>query len=152
MIHQAACHTPLGEITITQAGSALVSLDWGAGRDLSLTSLLKDAIDQIQAYFDGDLTAFDLPLEPPVTPFTAKVLKEMQDIAYGDTRSYAQLAGALNTAPRAIGGACGRNPIPIIIPCHRVLAAKGLGGYSGEGGLETKQALLTLEGALQSRQ
>ena len=72
----------------------------------------------------------------------------MQEIPYGKTRCYGDLADAIGSAPRAVGGACGKNPIPIVIPCHRVLAKAGLGGYSGSGGLKTKQALLTLEGAL----
>jgi methylated-DNA-[protein]-cysteine S-methyltransferase len=72
----------------------------------------------------------------------------MQNIPYGKTRSYGELAAGIRSAPRAVGGACGKNPIPIVIPCHRVLAKAGLGGYSGSGGLKTKQALLILEGAL----
>lgn len=150
MIYQKSLHTPLGDMTLTQDSDAIVSLDWGTGRDQSDSPLLSKAIAQLHAYFDGDRTHFDLPLAPPVSPFTLKVLREMQHIPYGETRSYAQLARALKTAPRAIGGACGRNPIPIIIPCHRVLSASGMGGYSGEGGLETKRALLTLEGAAQT--
>lgn len=148
MIHQLFCHTPLGEITVTQADDHIVSLDWGVGRDQEETPLLRAAVAQIQAYFDGDLKAFDLPLAPPVSPFTQTVLHEMQHIPYGETRTYADIARALKTAPRAIGGACGRNPIPIIIPCHRILSTAGLGGYSGGDGLETKSALLSLEGAL----
>lgn len=150
MIHQRSLHTPLGDMTLTQDGEAIVSLDWGTGRDQSDSPLLSETIAQLHAYFDGDRTHFDLPLAPPVSRFTQKVLHEMQHIPYGETRSYAQLARALKTAPRAVGGACGRNPIPIIIPCHRVLSATGMGGYSGEGGLETKHALLTLEGAAQT--
>jgi len=72
----------------------------------------------------------------------------MQKIPYGETRCYGDLASDIGSAPRAVGGACGRNPIPIVIPCHRVLGKAGLGGYSGSGGLETKQTLLALEGAL----
>ena len=69
----------------------------------------------------------------------------MQAIPYGETRSYGDLAGVTGSAPRAVGRACGKNPIPIVIPCHRVLAKGGLGGYSGEGGLATKQRLLALK-------
>ena len=72
----------------------------------------------------------------------------MQKIPYGKTQCYGDLAAAVGSAPRAVGGACGKNPIPIVIPCHRVLSKSGLGGYSGSGGLKTKQALLILEGAL----
>jgi methylated-DNA-[protein]-cysteine S-methyltransferase len=69
----------------------------------------------------------------------------MQQIPYGQTRRYGELAMAVGSAPRAIGGACGRNPIPIVVPCHRVLASGGLGGYSGGQGLATKRALLAFE-------
>ena len=72
----------------------------------------------------------------------------MQQIPYGETRCYGDLATAIGSAARAVGGACGRNPIPIVIPCHRVLSKIGLGGYSGSGGLKTKQTLLALEGGL----
>ena len=72
----------------------------------------------------------------------------MQGIPYGETRTYGDLAHTTDSGPRAVGRACGRNPIPIVIPCHRVLARGGLGGYSGDGGLATKQRLLALEGAL----
>jgi O-6-methylguanine DNA methyltransferase len=69
----------------------------------------------------------------------------MSEIPYGQTRSYGELAMSVDSGPRAIGGACGRNPIPIIVPCHRVLASGGIGGYSGGQGLPTKRALLALE-------
>ena len=72
----------------------------------------------------------------------------MQDIPYGETRSYGDVATATQSAPRAVGRACGRNPIPVIIPCHRVLGKGWMGGYSGSGGLMTKRALLELEGVL----
>ncbi len=72
----------------------------------------------------------------------------MQAIPCGDTRTYGALAKDLDSSARAVGMACGANPIPVIIPCHRILAATGLGGFSGQGGVETKAALLRLEGAL----
>ncbi len=81
------------------------------------------------------------------TAFQQKVWQALGDIAHGSTKSYGELAKDLGTAPRALGGACGRNPIPIIIPCHRVLAGdRKLGGYSGLDGIETKLFLLKLEG------
>ena len=89
-----------------------------------------------------------LPLAPAGSPFEKRVWSAMQKIPYGETRCYGDLASDIRSAPRAVGGACGKNPIPIVIPCHRVLAKAGLGGYSGAGGLDTKQALLRLEGAL----
>ena len=93
------------------------------------------------------LRDFELPLAPRGTVFEGRVWAAMQAIPYGETRSYGDLAGATGSAPRAVGRACGKNPIPIVIPCHRVLAKAGLGGYSGDGGLATKQRLLAVERA-----
>ena len=89
-----------------------------------------------------------MPLAPAGSGFRQRVWQAMQAIPVGETRSYGALARALGSAPRAVGGACGANPIPILIPCHRVVAGGGLGGYSGGAGLATKIALLKLEGAL----
>src|SRR3954451_653766 len=110
--------------------------------------LLAEAARQLQAYFDGKLSHFDLPLAPAGSPFEKCVWSAMQKIPYGETRCYGDLAADIRSAPRAVGGACGKNPIPIVIPCHRVLAKGGLGGYSGAGGLDTKQTLLRLPGGL----
>ena len=109
---------------------------------------IAEAARQLDDYFAGKLTVFDLPLRPAGTAFERSVWAAMQDIPYGETRCYGDLAAATHSAPRAVGRACGRNPIPIIIPCHRVLGKGWMGGYSGAGGLKTKEALLTLEGAL----
>ena len=101
---------------------------------------------QLQAYFDGALTAFDLPLNPQGTPFHRKVWAALQEIPYGETRSYGQMAAALGCpgAARAVGGANHHNPIAIIIPCHRVIGADGsLTGYGG--GLDMKDWLLRHE-------
>ena len=85
---------------------------------------------------------------PQGSPFETRVWAAMRQIPYGETRCYGDLADAVGSAARAVGRACGSNPIPIVIPCHRVLAKSGLGGYSGQGGLATKRRLLALEGAL----
>lgn len=147
MIGQRTILTPIGDITITEVDDAIVSLDWGTGRDQSNSPLLSEAANQIHAYFDGARPMFDLPLNPPVTAFVGRVLSAMQTISYGETKTYGAIAQAIGSSARAVGGACGRNPIPILIPCHRVLASQGLGGYSGGDGLDTKRALLRLEGA-----
>lgn len=144
-------HSPLGEITLHEGAGddgapALVALDWGWGSHQEPTPLLVEAKRQLDAYFDGTLARFSLPLAPDGTPFQRRVWAAMQTIPKGETRRYRDLAAMLGSGPRAIGGACGRNPIPVIIPCHRVLAANGLGGYSGHDGLDTKRALLRLEG------
>ncbi|HUR78936.1 MAG TPA: methylated-DNA--[protein]-cysteine S-methyltransferase [Acidimicrobiales bacterium] len=107
-----------------------------------------DVVDQLTAYWEGDLRHFDLRLRIDGTAFQQRVWRALQEIPYGETWSYAELAdhiGAHN-AQRAVGSANGRNPIAIIVPCHRVIAANGtLGGYGG--GLDRKHFLLALEGA-----
>jgi methylated-DNA-[protein]-cysteine S-methyltransferase len=149
---QLSLHTPIGDLSVSAEDEMLVAVDWGWGRDQTETPLLREAKAQLEAYFDGTLRSFTLPLAPAGSVFQQQVWREMQRIPYGETRTYGALAAALKAAARAVGTACGRNPLPILIPCHRVLSASGRGGYSGEGGLETKTALLRLEGSLAERQ
>ncbi len=145
---QLSMHTPIGDIAISEDGGAIVAVDWGWGRDQDMTPLLIEARRQLDAYFDGHQKTFRLPLRAAGTPFQRSVWRAMSGIAYGRTMTYGELAAKVGSAPRAVGGACGANPIPIIVPCHRVLGAGGqLHGYSGDGGLDTKLALLKLEGA-----
>ena len=141
-------HSPLGPLTVFEDGGAIVAIEWGRGPEPGATPLLEEAGAQIDAYFDGRLTAFDLPLRPAGNAFRQAVWQQMRKIPYGHTRTYGELARSLGSAPRPVGGACGRNPIPIVIPCHRVIGAGGrMTGYSGGAGIETKRALLRLEGA-----
>ena len=143
---QTSLHTPLGALTVSEEDGAIVALDWGQGRDREETPLLRRAADQLQDYFDGLRTDFDLTLKPMGSPFRLRVWEALRAIPHGETRSYADLARVLGTASRAVGGANGANPIPIIIPCHRVIGAGGtIGGYTGEGGIATKRWLLALE-------
>ena len=144
---QLSLHTPLGDLTLSEEDGAIVALDWGRGRDQAETPLLLRARDQLQDYFDGTRTVFDLPLAPQGTAFRRKVWDALLRIPAGETRSYVDIAREVGCrAPRAIGQANGANPIPIIIPCHRVVAADGsLGGYSGGEGEATKRYLLDLE-------
>jgi methylated-DNA-[protein]-cysteine S-methyltransferase len=110
--------------------------------------LLREAVLQLQAYFDHRLRAFDLPLDMQGTPFQKAVWQELGRIPYGETRNYAQIAGAIGipTAVRAVGAANGANPVAIVVPCHRVIGSSGkLVGYGG--GLALKQRLLELEGS-----
>ncbi|MCC7428870.1 MAG: methylated-DNA--[protein]-cysteine S-methyltransferase [Alphaproteobacteria bacterium] len=145
---QLSLHSPIGDITVSEEDGAIVAIDWGWGRDQTETPLLRRARRELLAYFDGKRTEFDLPLTPAGTPYQRRVWAALGRIPYGQTRSYAELARALRSGPRAVGSANGRNPIPIVIPCHRVIGADGsLGGYSGDGGVETKRYLLALEGA-----
>ena len=143
---QLSLHTPLGEVTISEDGGAIVALDWGRGRDQEATPLLCQARDQLQEYFDGKRMSFDLPLAPEGSDFQKRVWAALCAIPPGETRSYADIARAIGSAPRAVGGANGANPIPLFIPCHRVIAADGsLGGYSGGDGPATKRYLLDHE-------
>jgi methylated-DNA-[protein]-cysteine S-methyltransferase len=140
--------SPVGQLTIDEEDDAIVAIRWADEPAGNGSPLLAEAARQLDAYFAGQRSHFDLPLAPAGSPFEARVWSAMQLIPYGETRSYGDLASMIGSAPRPVGRACGHNPIPIVIPCHRVLARGGLGGYSGQGGLATKQSLLTLEGAL----
>jgi len=144
---QLSLHTPLGALTVTEEHDAIVALDWGWGRDQQPTALLMRAKEQLHAYFDGALYRFELPLQPLLgTPYRRKVWDALADIPHGETRTYSQIAVAAGGSARSAGQAIGANPLPILIPCHRVVAGRHLGGFSMEGGVETKRYLLTLEG------
>jgi methylated-DNA-[protein]-cysteine S-methyltransferase len=140
--------SPIGKLILDEEQDAVVSIRWAEGAAGNGSPLLAEAARQLDAYFAGNLRDFDLPLRPAGTAFERSVWAAMQDIPYGETRSYGDLAAATQSAARAVGRACGRNPIPIVIPCHRVLGKGWMGGYSGQGGLKTKETLLELEGAL----
>jgi methylated-DNA-[protein]-cysteine S-methyltransferase len=141
--------SPLGPLTLVAENDALVAVDWRGNKAADDESaLLREAARQLAAYFAGTRKRFDLPLAPEGAPFERRVWDLMAAIAYGETRRYGELAAQLEAEAQAIGEACGRNPLPIFIPCHRVVAASGLGGYSGGKGIETKRRLLVLEGAL----
>jgi methylated-DNA-[protein]-cysteine S-methyltransferase len=138
-------HTPLGPLTVSEERGALVALDWGWGRDQTHTAVLTEAVSQLHAYFDGARRQFDLPLALAGTPYRTRVWNALRTIPYGQTMSYAALAAAAGGSARSVGQANASNPIPIIIPGHRVTASSGLGGYSGGDGLATKRWLLALE-------
>ena len=109
-------------------------------------ALMREALEQFRLYFAGELQKFNLPLEPVGTPFQKRVWEALGNIPYGETRSYSQIAREIGAplAVRAVGAANGRNPIPIIVPCHRVIGASGkLVGFGG--GLDWKRFLLDLE-------
>jgi methylated-DNA-[protein]-cysteine S-methyltransferase len=141
--------SPIGELLLAGDGDALTAVHMGGTpapgwrRD---RSALREASDQLQAYFAGDLREFDLALAPRGTPFQRQVWSALREIPYGSTISYAQLAAAVGRphAARAVGAANGRNPIAVVVPCHRVIGASGaLTGYGG--GLARKRLLLDLE-------
>lgn len=148
--------SPVGRLRLVERGDALTAIEFtpyrdGDGRPRGARQdehpVLAETARQLAAYFDGDLTEFDLPLAPEGSDFQQRVWGQLQAIGYGETASYGAIAhrlGMTGAASRAVGLANGRNPIPIVIPCHRVIGADGsLTGYAG--GLERKQLLLDLE-------
>src|SRR5262249_10362467 len=143
--------SPLGQLTISEREGRIVALSWGGAPANDETPLLLTAAQQLHAYFYCELKQFDLKLAPAGAPFDQAVWQEMRAIPRGRTLRYGQIAQKLGGDARDVGVACARNPIPIIIPCHRVLASGGkMGGYSGAGGAKTKRFLLELEGAAPS--
>jgi methylated-DNA-[protein]-cysteine S-methyltransferase len=141
--------TPIGELLLTGDGRAVTGVHMGGTPGAGWRrepAALRDAAAQLRAYFAGGLRDFDLPLAPHGTPFQRDVWSALRDIPYGETISYAQLAVTVGRpdAARAVGAANGRNPIAVVIPCHRVIGASGaLTGYGG--GLPRKRLLLDLE-------
>ena len=149
---------PLGWMMIEADGLGLRALRWGQDvaderglppMESSWAPLLVEARDQVRAYFEGRLRRFTLPLAPQGTRFQRTVWGFINEIPHGATLRYGELAELVGSAPRAVARACGANPLPLIIPCHRVVGAMSdLGGYSAPGGPMTKRFLLRLEGAL----
>lgn len=139
--------TPLGCLSVTERLGSIVEVQWSKDApSMPPSPLLEDARDQIRSYFDRARAGFELPLAPVGSSFDGRIWKEISTIPYGATATYGEIARRLGTSPRAIGGACGRNPIVLVIPCHRVVGANGrLTGYSGGDGLGTKAALLDHE-------
>lgn len=144
---QISLHSPFGDLTVSEHDGAIVALDWGWASIQEPSALLARAVQQLNAYFDDVRTRFDLPLDPAGTDFQKRVWAALRAIPAGRAMTYGELAATLGSHARAVGLACARNPIPILIPCHRVIARNGaLTGYSGGDGIATKAALLRLEG------
>lgn len=142
-------HTPIGDITICEDEGSIVAVEWGWGSGQDDTPLLREAKRQLDYYFDGKLQQFTLPLNPFGTPRRKEIWAALEAIPYGRTATYGEIAQRLGSAARAVGQACATNPIPIFIPCHRVLSASKLSDYYSFGeGPETKTMLLRLEGAI----
>ncbi len=143
--------TPIGELQLFGDGESLTRLELPgrlgpSGGATDDRSAFAEPIAQLERYFAGELRRFDLALAPAGGPFDQAVWEQLGRIPYGQTTSYGELAEAVGRpgSPRAVGAANGRNPIPIVVPCHRVIGADGkLVGYGG--GLETKRRLLELE-------
>jgi methylated-DNA-[protein]-cysteine S-methyltransferase len=144
--------SPVGRLVLEADGEILIGI-WlpNEGRKAprsagEMPTVLKDTASQLDEYFAGERTEFDVPMELDGTDFQKDVWTELTRIPYGVTISYGELARRVGRpkGPRAVGQANGRNPIPIIVPCHRVLASNGIGGYGG--GLPMKRSLLAVEG------
>lgn len=140
--------TLVGEITIAEDNGNIVEIEFGnhANNEIMETALIKEAKRQLDLYFERKLQCFDLPLAPHGTEFQQKVWMELRRIAYGKTASYKEIAEKIGNpkACRAVGMANNKNPIAIVVPCHRVIGANGkLVGYAG--GLNIKEKLLKLE-------
>jgi methylated-DNA-[protein]-cysteine S-methyltransferase len=146
--------SPIGRLLLVGAGDALTTIDFQNGPRprrpdpdwIDNAAPFEAAIAELHDYFAGSRRAFTVPLAPSGTPFQLRVWRALLDIPYGETTSYGELARRLGqpTASRAVGLANGSNPLPVIIPCHRVIGANGsLTGYGG--GLPIKQRLLALE-------
>ncbi len=143
--------TPIGRLGLVASERGLTSVRWSAkGLPDRSSRLLDEAAAQLQAYFAGELTAFDLPLDLDGTDFQRSCWLALATIPYGRTVSYGEQARRLGLGPdaaRAVGAANGQNPVPVILPCHRVIGADGsLTGFGG--GLDLKRFLLEHEGAL----
>ncbi|MBP0481401.1 methylated-DNA--[protein]-cysteine S-methyltransferase [Sagittula salina] len=134
-----------GPFLLEEDGGRLIACGWRMG-GMERTPLLDEAARQVQAWYAGRLTRFDLPLEVGASPFQRAACDWMAEIPLGETATYVQMAHALGVSARAAGRGCGGNPLPLIVPCHRVLGSRGLGGFSA-GGVETKVFLLRHEGA-----
>ncbi|CAK0767579.1 Methylated-DNA--protein-cysteine methyltransferase [Gammaproteobacteria bacterium] len=145
--------SPLGLLRLTAIDGALTGLEFlgqvPTSDNATGCDCLDEAAEQLRRYFQSPARGFDLPLAPVGTGFQQRVWATLQDIPCGAVWRYGEVAERLGTAPRAVGRACGANPLPILIPCHRVVGALGLTGYSGGGpgdGLAIKQWLLKHEG------
>jgi methylated-DNA-[protein]-cysteine S-methyltransferase len=149
-----ALDSPVGPLRLSASGQGLRQIDFMTGRNRYLPDaswredrgFFGNIIRQLAAYFAGELQSFDLPLDPKGTSFQVTVWKQLREIPYGETISYGELARRIGNpkASRAVGLANGANPIPIVIPCHRVIGSSGkLVGYGA--GLEVKEKLLALE-------
>ena len=143
----ASVDTPVGRLGLVEEDGAITQLLWNAQDSGERTDLLEEGCSQISAYFAGELDEFDLPMRVAGSDFQRAVCDAMLAIPLGETRTYGEIASTVGASAQAVGNACGCNPIPVIIPCHRVLGANNLGGFSGAGGVEMKVKLLRHEGA-----
>jgi len=156
------CHTPLIDLKISQLDNQLCEIDFihagnhGDQAQSPVTEpqniedpLLQQTLQQILAYLKAPQFVFDLPLNPHGTRFQQSVWRYLRSIPAGEVRTYGEVAAELGSSPRAVGNACRCNPLPLVIPCHRVVSAAGIGGFSGHTTgtqIDTKRQLLAHEG------
>lgn len=148
MIHTLSFATAIGPITLKEEDGTLVSVLFSRAGGNDSTPLLEEAKRQILEYMEGKRKVFDLPLTFHGTEFQKKVWMAIHEIPYGEVRSYGELASSIHTKGyQALGSACGKNPLPIIVPCHRVISGDGtIGGFSAD--MAIKKHLLRKEGAV----
>ena len=145
-INSLSMSSSVGWITLFEKSNKIIALEWGQVKIQTESPLLKAAKNEIIEYFNNKRKKFSIPLNPTGTSFQKSVWAIIAKIPYGQTRTYSEIANQINSAPRPIGGACGKNPIPILIPCHRVIGTNNkLTGFSGGFGVQTKQSLIKLE-------
>lgn len=150
--YAAVLATPVGQVGVVVAEAGLAELDFLPSTVTSRqpnSAMARLVVEQIEAYFRQSNFHFSLPLAPRGTPFQSRVWVALAEIPFGQTVTYGQLAQTLGSSARAIGGGCRANPIPIVIPCHRVVAQSGLGGFMGQRAgdeHDLKRQLLVREG------
>ncbi len=157
------CHTPLIDLKISQQNNQLCEIDFMhktetypdhqqtpvSAPQCIEDPLLQQALWQILEYLKTPQFVFDLPLKPHGTEFQQSVWRYLRSIPPGEVRTYGEVAAALNSSARAVGNACRRNPLPLVIPCHRVVSASGIGGFAGHTAgtqVDIKKQLLSYEG------
>lgn len=144
---ESSVETSFGRFGLWEDGGAIVRLSWDSSAPAPVSDVARAAAAQLVAYFAGERTHFELPLRPSGSDFQQAVNNAMSAIPFGETRTYGEISKEIGASAQAVGNACGANSIPVIIPCHRVLGAHSLGGFSGDGAVETKVKLLIHEGA-----
>lgn len=139
--------SPVGELTVIEEHGHIARIGWGLPVEGSPTALLREATAQLIAYFSNEFNSFCLPLADAKSEAAAAVRMALLAIPSGSTATYGDIAARTGSSARAVGRFCAGNPLPIIVPCHRIIGVTVAGHYSGGGGAETKHWLLAHEGA-----
>lgn len=142
---QLSLHGPFGSLTVSEEDEGLVALDWGWGGDQQQTDLLRRAREQLHAYFDRELREFDLPLAPQGSAFQRAAWRAFGSVAFGSTCTCLELGSRCGIDPRALGRARSLNPLPILIPSHRLVGPRRPGAFIPEGTADTARFLIDLE-------